>query len=381
MIHYARIISCYSADTSGVCSALYELGGLTVVHDASGCNSTYATHDEPRWYDMDSMIYVSGLTEIDAVMGNDEKFIDDVCKCAQQLSPKFITICGSPMPAMTGTDFDALASIIEQRSGIRTHAMHTNGMKSYLCGASQAFEMLARCYCGSKGTKSAKPRVNIIGATPLDLSRQEIVESVFRWLEENGFERGCCMAMGSRFEELESAGDAACSLVVSASGLEAAKVLEERFSVPYVVGIPLGKEFAALLAQDVKSAAAQKKSIISCAERNCGQAENTVAVVGESVYSGSLARAYSLQTGKPVRVIHTLDTCAELVAACDKKIADEDKLEEEFTHCSQVIADPLFKPIVHSGTDFLPLAHEAFSGRCFRKTIPDLVDKTIDLEK
>ena len=43
----AKVISIYAADTSGVCSALYELGGMTVVHDASGCNSTYATHDEP----------------------------------------------------------------------------------------------------------------------------------------------------------------------------------------------------------------------------------------------------------------------------------------------------------------------------------------------
>ena len=153
MIHYARIISCYTADTSGVCSALYELGGMVVVHDASGCNSTYATHDEPRWYTMDSMIYISGLTEIDAVMGNDEKFINDVCASAEKLKPKFIAICGSPMPAMTGTDFDALADIIGQRSGIKTFAMHTNGMKSYLVGASQAFEMLARNFCAKTGRK------------------------------------------------------------------------------------------------------------------------------------------------------------------------------------------------------------------------------------
>ena len=49
----ARIISTYSADVMGVCSALFELGGMTVMHDASGCNSTYTTHDEPRWFDMD----------------------------------------------------------------------------------------------------------------------------------------------------------------------------------------------------------------------------------------------------------------------------------------------------------------------------------------
>jgi hypothetical protein len=46
-------LSTYTADVSGVCSALYELGGMVVIHDPSGCNSTYNTHDEPRWYDMD----------------------------------------------------------------------------------------------------------------------------------------------------------------------------------------------------------------------------------------------------------------------------------------------------------------------------------------
>ena len=45
----AHILSTYSADTFGVCSALFELGGMIVMHDPSGCNSTYTTHDEPRW--------------------------------------------------------------------------------------------------------------------------------------------------------------------------------------------------------------------------------------------------------------------------------------------------------------------------------------------
>ena len=62
-----RMIPVYTADVSGVCSALYELGGMTVMHDPSGCNSTYNTHDEIRWYDQDSLIYISGLTEIDAI--------------------------------------------------------------------------------------------------------------------------------------------------------------------------------------------------------------------------------------------------------------------------------------------------------------------------
>ena len=93
-----RIIPIYTADVSGVCSALYELGGMTVMHDPSGCNSTYNTHDEIRWYEQDSMIYISGLTEIDAVMGNDEKMICDIELAAEELKPKFIALAGSPIP-------------------------------------------------------------------------------------------------------------------------------------------------------------------------------------------------------------------------------------------------------------------------------------------
>ena len=378
MIHYARIISCYTADTSGVCSALYELGGMVVVHDASGCNSTYATHDEPRWYTMDSMIYISGLTEIDAVMGNDEKFISDVCESAQRLKPKFIAICGSPMPAMTGTDFDALALIIQQRCGIRTFAMHTNGMKSYLVGASQAFEMLAQNFCGKTGRSGKKPIVNIIGATPLDLSRQEIIDSIRSWLEENGFESGCCMAMGSSLEDYAGAGDAQCDLVVSSSGLEAARVLDKRFGIPFVTGLPFGKEYSRVLAEDIRRAVQGRENVLSCVERETDKFD--IAVVGESIYAGSVARAVSLQTGRAVRVIHTLDTDDCVVAQNDKKLADEDKLEAEFANYGVIIADPLFKPIVAEQTKFVGIAHEAFSGRCFRKTIPDLVNNKIDLE-
>ena len=113
-----RIIPVYTADVSGVCSALYELGGMVVMHDPSGCNSTYNTHDEIRWYEQDSLIYISGLTEIDVVMGNDAKFIHDIEETAKELHPKFIALAGSPIPFMNGTDFPAIAQVIETETGI-----------------------------------------------------------------------------------------------------------------------------------------------------------------------------------------------------------------------------------------------------------------------
>ncbi len=140
----ARIISIYAADTSGFCSALYEYGGMVVIHDASGCNSTYTTHDEPRWYDKKCMMFISGLTEKDAVMGNDDKLIDDLIIAAEKLKPEFIALCASPLPAMIGTDLDAIAYAVEQETGIPSFHVKTNGMQSYITGAGNAFVELAK---------------------------------------------------------------------------------------------------------------------------------------------------------------------------------------------------------------------------------------------
>ena len=51
-------IPVYTGDVSGFASALYELGGMLVIHDHLGCNSTYNTHDEVRWYDKEPDIYI-----------------------------------------------------------------------------------------------------------------------------------------------------------------------------------------------------------------------------------------------------------------------------------------------------------------------------------
>ena len=59
-----RVLSTYAVDMFGIASALFELGGLVVMHDASGCNSTYDTHDEPRWYDTLFRVTTSGSSMI-----------------------------------------------------------------------------------------------------------------------------------------------------------------------------------------------------------------------------------------------------------------------------------------------------------------------------
>lgn len=367
----ARIISTYSADTFGVCSALFELGGMVIMHDASGCNSTYTTHDEPRWYDMDSMVYISGLSEMEAIMGDDEKLIGDIVDAANNLHPKFIAIVGTPIPTMTGFDFTAVAELVEDRTGIPTFGFDTTGMNTYVQGAAKAFEGIARRFVKRDVEKTEYLSANILGLTPLDFSVNGSDASMVKFLENAGFTVISKWAMGSTLEELTEAGRASVNLVVSATGLGVAKVLKELFGTPYVVGTPIGAAFQEEL----------KHALLNTAKGGSSDLEwsslpnNEIAVIGEGVTSLSLAQAIELEYGIGVKVLCATECERTLLRNKDVLTSDEEDVMEALSGMKMVIADPLYRPICPKDAKFMTLPAESFSGRIYRNEIPNLIDR------
>ena len=392
-----RIIPIYTADVSGVCSALYELGGMTVMHDPSGCNSTYNTHDEIRWYNQDSLIFISGLTEIDAIMGNDRKFIDDIEHAARELRPNFIALAGSPIPFMNGTDFPAIARVIETETGIPTFSVPTNGMHDYVYGAGIALEKIAERFAGkteiendtqkqTSADKSAETEttddsrfpdsvvnvnpkkkrsgrsVNLLGVTPLDFGPQKNVEIMKENLYNYGWNVVSAWAMGDTLETLQQAGTADVNLVVSAVGLRAAKVLQEKFGTPYVIGTP-NEWLAETISEALEEAAEQQTDRKMVYLQNRMQKEAEITLIGEPVTMGSLAAGVEKKYGHSVRVFCPLKECENLVGEKDAIVLGEEAMEEALRDAKIIVADPLYKPICPAKCTFYELPHVAFSGR------------------
>ena len=365
----SRIISTYSADVFGVCSALFELGGIIIMHDASGCNSTYTTHDEPRWYDMESMVYISGLSEMEAIMGDDEKLIGDIVAAAEDLHPRFIAVAGTPIPTMTGFDFEAVAALIEERTGIPAFGFNTTGMKTYVHGASMALEAVARRFADRNVQKTSDLTANILGLTPLDFSVTGTEHSVTDFLEESGFRVLSRWAMGSSLEDLSQAGGAHVNLVVSSTGLSAAKALQERFGTPYVVGLPIGKIQKEHLREALHTAASTGENQYPVSDLP----GEDILVIGEAVTSLVLASALEYSAGQGVRVLCPTEGSEGLLRSRDLRAQYEEEIEEAMREAKTVIADPLYRPICPDHVKFVELPTEAFSGRIYRERIPNLV--------
>lgn len=365
-----RIIPIYTSDVSGVCSALYELGGMVVIHDPSGCNSTYNTHDEIRWYNQDSLIFISGLTEIDAVMGNDEKFLSDIKEAAGELHPKFIALVSSPIPFMNGTDFPALAKVLETETGIPAFAVPTNGMHDYVYGAGKALEEIARRFVPEQmeDRNGSERTVNLLGATPLDFGPISKVEELKKNLEQYGWKVISTWAMGDSLEDLAQAGKAEMNLVISSVGLMAAKMLKEKYGMPYVIGTPY-KEYAERISE-----ALEKRIQIPAIEdrrrenlQETGNSEKIITLIGEPVTIGSLAAIIERRYHYKTRILCPLENAEGLLGEHDLKICGEEEMENALKNAQIVVADPLYRPICPAECEFYERAHIAFSGRMFLK--------------
>lgn len=365
-----RIIPIYTSDVSGVCSALYELGGMVVIHDPSGCNSTYNTHDEIRWYNQDSLIFISGLTEIDAVMGNDEKFLSDIKEAAGELHPKFIALVSSPIPFVNGTDFPALAKVLETETGIPAFAVPTNGMHDYVYGAGKALEEIARRFVPEQmeDRNGSERTVNLLGATPLDFGPISKVEELKKNLEQYEWKVISTWAMEDSLEDLAQAGKAEMNLVISSVGLRAAKMLKEKYGTPYVIGTPY-KEYAERISE-----ALEKRIQIPAIEdrrrenlQGTGNSEKIITLIGEPVTIGSLAAIIERRYHYKTRILCPLENAEGLLGEHDLKICGEEEMENALKNAQIVVADPLYRPICPVECEFYERAHIAFSGRMFLK--------------
>ncbi len=392
-----RILPVYTGDVSGVCSALYELGGMVVIHDPSGCNSTYNTHDEVRWYDRESLIFLTGLNQRDAVLGNDQKLIDDVVEAASVYHPAFIALCNSPIPWLSGTDFQGISRVIEKKTHIPTFQVPTNALHDYTVGGGAALRKLAEKILGEEVPSkkaSSRIRINVLGMTPLDFTDLKTSAELKELLESEGFEVIANWAMGSSLLEIKESIKADVNLVVSALGLPLGRYLEEKFHIPYVTGMPIGeggKELYSLLRKSARDGKIRHQGMAE--EKSEGDAPD-VLIIGEPVTSKAIAGEIKRSTKKKAAVLCPVEEGAEVLdaAAGDEAVWGEEEIESAIRKRAKeaamrgemltVAADPLFEKICPKAGEteedplavqFVPLPHLALSGRIYLKQIPSLL--------
>lgn len=404
---------------------------MTVIHDPSGCNSTYSTHDEPRWFDTDSLMFVSGLDEMTAVLGDDNVLIDDVTHAVRDLKPRFVTLCSGSIPHIIAFDCKGVAHLLEKRTGVPMLPVTTTGNRSYVAGVGAALTEWVKRFADSlespyRVSSSGGPdcsantlegaagpesfSVNLLGVTPLDFSINGNVDAMRKVFEDAGIPVNCCAAMGESFDSLRHIFRASVNVVVSSCGRRLARYMEQTAGIPYVEGTPIGAYGAARLPKLAKKAYEKKRT--SLEEDSHGALDGTsgslrmllakkkgdsegiclwkgnpaherwdvpdgqILIIGEEVFAQSLAAAINQLTPDCRHGLRAFAVWPDVDHGFP-----EDVLAELIRKSRYIIGDPLYRTIPHDSKQntFVDFPHEAYSGRIFRDRIPVFIGKNYDV--
>ncbi len=372
----------FSPDTSGVGTVLFGLQCVVVYHDALGCASNFLSLEETRTWDQVNLVS-SQVKELDVILGSNQKIYEKMENLCRELQPRYAFLAGSPIAMAIGTDLNAVAKDLEQKLGIPVGVIDVTGHKYYDSGVKAALKGLAGVFLNDQVPVKEESTINILGMTNLDVN-EEMGESLVRFLEENQIKVISQWGMGDDFENMCLAGKAALNLVAGHAALPLARQMRDLYGIPYLQGLPLGRNAGKKLVDSIKKLSRSKVSAPSPDQAVSkvvrGERKERVLIIGEQVLGNSLRDM--LQEDFAIRHVAVgsfFQMEKELMAEGDMKFPDETALEEYLQNhtLDYVIADPFFRRFLTEtdGVVFCPLPHRAVSGKLYADRFPALISE------
>ena len=339
-----KYLTPFAPDQSGAVSVLYELGGIIVICDAGGCTGNVCGFDEPRWFERKSAVFSAGLRDMDAILGRDDRLVAKLVDAAEKVEAGFAAVIGTPVPAVIGTDYQALKRMGEKKTDLPVLAVNTDGMELYDGGERKGYLELFKVFAREK-LPVETGRVGILGMTPQDVSDLKAADKLREKFKSQGHQ-AVCYGMGDGLDEVKKASSVEKNIVVSPAALECARYLEKTFGTPYEVGYPLVEE----LVPDMEYAG--KKILI----------------VQQQVMAGSIRAELRKRGGDgKITVASWFSMEKDLLEEGDVSLKDEEDYMElvEKGRYDVIFADPCMRRMTKdfSGV-FVDAVHFAVSGKC-----------------
>ena len=339
-----KYLTPFAPDQSGAVSVLYELGGIIVICDAGGCTGNVCGFDEPRWFERKSAVFSAGLRDMDAILGRDDRLVAKLVDAAEKVEAGFAAVIGTPVPAVIGTDYQALKRMCEKKTDLPVLAVNTDGMELYDGGERKAYLELFKVFAREK-LPVETGRVGILGMTPQDVSDLKAADKLREKFKSQGHQ-AVCYGMGDGLDEVKKASSVEKNIVVSPAALECARYLEKTFGTPYEVGYPLVEE----LVPDMEYAG--KKILI----------------VPQQVMAGSISEELQKRGADgEITVASWFSMEKDLLEEGDVPLKDEEDYMDlvEKGRYDVIFADPCMKRMAKTFSGvFVDAVHFAVSGKC-----------------
>lgn len=367
------------ADNFGFIEVINQTEGMGIIDDCSEYRTT--RERKRRTQHSDIRVVHTEMNSEDVIRGTEAKVLKTFENYQSIYNPQFVLLSAGPCSAMIGTDLEQAAEKIEQASTIRTAAVKLSGQGKYDTGISETLLALVKLL--AKAEKMEDGCINILGATNLDWQENN-TEKIREWIEQEGSHVIANLGGKENTSNIEKAAKASMNLVVSVSGISAAKYLEKEYGTPYMIWAPFGKTcaekmFSALHKKEILNIQKEHQNS-SCADKN--KRKEKVLIIGEQVMSNAIRETLHEDYG-----YFNIQVCTfymfEKSIACsgDRRIRSEEDAEKLLRENEYqiIIADPLLRKLsTSSNCIWIDLPHKAFALYGEVQKLPSLLGENLN---
>ncbi|MGF7059871.1 nitrogenase component 1 [Brassicibacter mesophilus] len=187
-------------------------------------------------------LYSTHIDETDIALGGTSRLNHTIDNIIKRDNLRVIFLLPSSIPEVIGTDIPALCEELQPKYlGVRLLPFGYGGFDIIQHKGVQETLLLLAKTLPVDTKKTLQPTFNIIGSCA-DLFRfQADAREILRIMEGAfGMKPVCVMTSDTSIEEIEKMGSAHINLVIRREGEPAAKHLQKRFGIPYLLGRPYG---------------------------------------------------------------------------------------------------------------------------------------------
>ncbi len=380
----------FAADYSGAMLAVSHMRCLRILHGQGGCSGGVCTCDDYESETDDWRTLFSKISEIETITGNDEKLVEMIADASDSMDPDWVLLLGSPIPMIIATDYRAIASKVEMKTGKPALFVDTTGIETYDVGESKVYRaMIERAVRHVPSGDQRRGNVYVIGDTPLNGWTEKMREAYGRDILRNADGAvevvfaggGEAYSFGEKGDDItvrkagigdmEAVDRSSLNIAVSASACEAVEMLKGSFGTPYRC-FGTGQAWENMdMRSDPQTEACEMRYF----------SDEKILLVGEQFLMNNLRRYLRKNLGaRDVTIAGFFAFHEEFAEDGDKKLNDEDDYLSFLGSTGPydvVIGDPVLQPMGGYLRSFISCPELALCSRLLTRELPVLYGKNI----
>lgn len=191
----------------------------------------------------ENRLFTTHMSEDDVIMGDISRLEDAIREIDETFAPKVMFVVASSVSAVIGTDIKGVCNYMQQEVNAKLVALEEGGFKGdYSAGQREITKQVVKSLAMETELENKeKSMFNILGSSMGSYRIESDIAEINRLMSEAfNYKLHTSLFTDTSIDDIKTMTKVNINLVISESGLETAKYMQEKFNIPYVYNRPYG---------------------------------------------------------------------------------------------------------------------------------------------